>query len=479
MTISSIKKEFSLLNKPLLFSFCICMIYWIYLLFTTSMDIKFDASSYEKLGSMIYKDGWIQYFKTGPNREPLYPFIISLSMNLAASIGISYQFFQKIIQVIILFLTQWLTYRILKKLQVNNAILILTVLYIGFSPAIVNTAFCLYSEIATYPFILGIVLLSARSWQKIQQGRTVDSLFFGFFTGILFLLITAIKAIYAYVFFIFLIPYTVITILSFVHKRKDILLKASLFILTALFVFNSMIILYKSTNQKYNGLYALTDRGNWALYASVARRSEKLTKERLLTAIAYIPGEGFCYSIFGDKCYFWTPANSDSYGLPKLQEVMAQVPKDKVNAKITSLIIEKISQHPIQFFLLNWIDALKMFFWESTKMGFVFYPTWLARIFDITLFKNCLRLIISCLSLWAFLYLTIFSFKKLPQTFNFNINTDKKTCIPSFIFLIIFAHVALHSPFNTTGRWALPIAPLYLIAIAFSIQRIIEKHSKH
>jgi hypothetical protein len=477
--IAIIKKKFCRLDKPLLFSFIACLIYWIYLIFATRMDISCDAITYEKLGTMLYKNGWIQYFKTGPNREPLYPFIISFAMNLAGSLGIFYQIILRFIQVAILLLTQWLAYRILKKLRIRKIIVILTIIYIGFSPAIVNTAFSLYSEIAAYPFILGIILAAAKSWQKIQQGRPKDSLLLGAIIGILFLLITSVKSVYAYVFFLFLSPYVALAISSFMRKRTKILLNAFLFLLTASVVFNSAVILYKSTNQKYNGVYDLTDRGTWALYGSAVRRSEKLTLERLETAVAYIPGEGFCNSIFGEeKCRFWHPSTSDTYGVGKFRELteMDKLPKDKADAVLMSSIIEKTLQHPVQFFLLNCVDALKMFFWESTKMGFVSYPDWLAKIFDLALLKNSLRLIISCLSFWAFLYLMILTIKKRSPIFNPVGSEKEEFYIPFFIFRIVLAHVLLYSPFNTVGRWALPIAPLYLIAIAFSINQIIEKY---
>ena len=261
--ITVIKKKICLIDKPLFFSFVACLTYWIYLIFTTRMEVGCDAASYERLGTMLYKNGWVQYFKTGPNREPLYPLIISFSMNLADSLGIFYQIILRFIQVAVLFLTQWLVYRILKKLRIRKVITITTILYIGFSPAIVNTAFSLYSEIAAYPFILGIILAAARSWQKIQQGQPKDSLLLGAIIGILFLLITSVKSVYAYIFFLFLSPYVALAISSFIRKRTKILLNAFLFLLTASIVFNSLIALYKSTNQKYNGVYGLTDRGSW------------------------------------------------------------------------------------------------------------------------------------------------------------------------------------------------------------------------
>jgi len=77
------------MNKPLIGIFLSCFAYWTYLIFNAHMVIKFDAIGYEKLGRLIFTEGWDAYFQTGPHREPLYPWLISLSMHISSWIDVS------------------------------------------------------------------------------------------------------------------------------------------------------------------------------------------------------------------------------------------------------------------------------------------------------------------------------------------------------------------------------------------------------
>ena len=169
-------------RRAVIFGLCFC--YWIYLFFSSRMVIAMDAISYEKLGELIYRDGWLAYFRTGPNREPLYPFLISISMRIA---GEHYPVIQKIMQIFLLFFTQLLAFSILGKLKVREFFQFLVILYIGFSPAIVNSVFSLYYEILALPFVVAMILISTISWQAIRTGRAKQSFFLGFLSGVLFL----------------------------------------------------------------------------------------------------------------------------------------------------------------------------------------------------------------------------------------------------------------------------------------------------
>ena len=100
-----------------------------------------------------------------------------------------------------------LTFSILKKLRIPTAITALTLLYLGFSPAIVNSALTLYSEIFTYPFILGIILMGARVWELVQKDYSPRLLLCSLGIGILFVAIMFVKAIFEYILLIFLVPF--------------------------------------------------------------------------------------------------------------------------------------------------------------------------------------------------------------------------------------------------------------------------------
>ncbi len=162
-----LEKE-AIYKKVLVGVFFISLAYWGYLIFASQMQISWDAIGYEELGSMIHHNGWKEFLKTGPQREPLYPLTVATSMKVGEFFSISYQLPQRVIQVIFLFMTQVLILLVLNKLRVNNAMKLVALLYFGFSPAIVNSGFALYSEIIVLPFVMAAVLLGVLSWPVIS-----------------------------------------------------------------------------------------------------------------------------------------------------------------------------------------------------------------------------------------------------------------------------------------------------------------------
>ena len=115
------------------------LIYWIYLLFTANMGITMDAATYADLASMVHSKGWTSYFSSGPNKEPLYPFVISFSMHVSDWLSISYQKIQTFFQIMCLFAGQLLMYRLLKKANIHRTIASALILYMGISPSLVNS----------------------------------------------------------------------------------------------------------------------------------------------------------------------------------------------------------------------------------------------------------------------------------------------------------------------------------------------------
>ena len=107
--------------SKLLYSIIILsLIYWIYLASTVQPILVHDALSYQHLGSILYnKGGWIEYFKTGPNREPVYPFLLSISMRLADVLSVSYLSVQIFFQFGVLWISQLLLLKILNKLKMR------------------------------------------------------------------------------------------------------------------------------------------------------------------------------------------------------------------------------------------------------------------------------------------------------------------------------------------------------------------------
>ena len=104
---------------PLLFwAYVLPFVYWCYLILTTNFVVVFDSEGYINLANMFYHTSqWAQYFRTGPNREPLYPLLIALSMHIGDWLNISYAYILKILSFLCLATTMFFIQRSLKKDQ--------------------------------------------------------------------------------------------------------------------------------------------------------------------------------------------------------------------------------------------------------------------------------------------------------------------------------------------------------------------------
>lgn len=246
----------------------LCGCYWFFIACSSEFIILHDSIGYEQIGQLINTQGWVEYFRTGPNREPFYPFLISLSMKIGDFFSISFESILILIQICLLYLTQLITLRILNILKVNQIISALTVLYMGFSPALVNSTFCLFSEIAAFPIVPAIVLLSFYAIKSIQ-GLNVSSLisaktrFIFVSLGLILLLATLTKAVFEMIAPLILF---MIGMISFILTQKQNRKKVLHLLIMAVLCFYIPLAGYKFLNFKYNGNFTVTDRGAWALY---------------------------------------------------------------------------------------------------------------------------------------------------------------------------------------------------------------------
>jgi len=468
----------SIFKKAVVVIFLSCLSYWIYLIFASRILISHDAIDYEELGLMIYKNGWMEYFKTGPHREPLYPLSIAVSMKIADFFSVSYQLVQKVIQVMILFLTQILMFNLLNKLRISNRMKLITILYFGFSPAIVNSAFSLFSEIITYPFVLAIILIAVSSWRAIHNSgfRRIAAL--SFFTSILFALASFGKGVFQYVFLFFLIPYIFLFINSIRKRNKTILQRSVLYIAVAVLIFNSFIVPFKLMNKRFNGHFEFTDRYVAVLFGNAAKRVDPPLTSRLVAAhVASIPGKGVCRLFFSEKeCRYCEFLAADDYVEGSLAELLENTPEDKIKSKTLSLTFKKIRKKPLQYVLFTGIEALRMAFWESTQVGFVDYPPWLEKLFSFKLFKNGLRLLMGIVTFLALFYMTTVIYKNRMKLFNPYLVENEGLMVCFFAFLIIFSYTGLYAFFSILIRYGLVIAPLYLICIAYFINNKVSSY---
>ncbi len=453
-------------------AFTLSFLYWFYLACTTQMVLVHDALGYESLGKLLYHHGWIEYFKTGPNREPLYPFMISCSMRIGNLLNISYQSVQIIFQLFFLFITQILTFRLLKQLKMSPFLIALLILYIGYSPALTNSALSLFSEIMTYPFLIGLITMTIHAWKACHNKtnflstRMSDSLT-GMCVALLFVATTMVKGAYEFIFLIYLSPFAYLFLKSLIRKNNPVFKRTGIFLLTTILTFNLFLISYKLLNKKYNGQYTLTDRSSYVLYNSASLRTEELSLKKFFSALAYIPGENYCTIFFDEEtCAFWRTKNLESFShSPEAKNIQEKILPQEQNNAFTIVTKKKIRQHPVRFSLLMSVDAIKLFFWESTKIGFVIYPKGLEKLFSNPILKDGLRLVISLCSLFSFCYLSLFTLRNRKC-----LSSDDFTVACLFTLLIIIPHIGIYALCAASiSRHALPLAPLYLLCIIYTL----------
>ncbi len=456
-------------NRPIVTVFLICFLYWGYLILNSHMLIICDAIDYGQKGIMLAEKGWQEYFITGPNREPFYPWLVSLSMRIGAFFSISYQSIQVVLQFFLLFISQLLVLRVLRLLKINDWLSALAILYLGVSPALVNSALSLYSEIAIYPLVLCLILLMLRAWGSFSREK--NHIFLpAVAMGLTFVLMTLTKGIFEVIAPVSVAIFFLSTL--FTRNRKFIL-NAFMYSIVVFAVFFLLVTGYKLANKIYNGRFVITNRGAVMLYGSAARRTEPLTGERFLTALAYIPGEGVCRSIFGEeKCSFWAFEKSDSFGYDKVHELAkGGLSSEETDKETIRLAVEKILRKPGQFILLWLMEGCKIFFWESTQMGFVIYPPGLARIFGWGPLKNGLRLGMALLTIISFAFALRYLIRERKKLF---VPQGCDEIIVFFIILFIFLFTGASAICLILPRYILPMVPLFLVICVFTADKIIS-----
>ena len=178
--------------------------------------------------------------------------------------------------------------------------------------------------------------------------------------------------------------------------------------------------------------------------------------DRLKAALSYIPDATgqLCFDTLKETdCSFWSYKTSDAISQKKVAELARQnVLGNKQNSRLFSMAAQEALKNPLQYLFLRGVEGFKMFFWESTSMGFVAYPDWLSEIYDSKIFNRALTWSVGIVTIIAFFYAFAFL---------------NPTTAGIIIFLLIYN--AAHSFFLVLPRYALPVAPLYIILIAFML----------
>lgn len=468
--IKMIKNFIQKIHTPPWVAFALSYIYWTYLGCITVMEIRHDATMYQNLGSIIYRDGMIAFFQTDKSNVILLPLLISFAHHLADVLPFSHIKIQTFLQILWLGFAQFLLYKFLILLRLRKAIIFVIVLYFGFSPALVNSALSSWSEVLTYPFVLGIILLSYRSWQKLPSGNIKDMLFHGFLIAALFFGVSMAREVYEYVLFIYLFFYFLFT-LKFLFSREWKAARNCLILLTSVFcLYQAFTYPYKALNFKYLGYKSLTFKGGVSVYGATYARTKKLTTQEILSFLAYIPGEHVVKKLFGEEAFRTWYFYQYDYGPEKANELAAQgVPPGEADKILYQLGIKNILRNPLQYMWMTMGEGSKMLFWESTQIGFVTYPPWLRNILYATLFKNTLRLLLFLLTTFSLYFSICYAWRHRGSLHALQkADTLNPVAALFFTLILIFANIILHAPFIIETRYALPIAPLYLMLIGFA-----------
>ena len=461
-------------NTYVKWAFIIPLLWWIYLFFTTQIVVVFDAASYEDLGKMIVHQGWGEFFRTGPNREPLFPAMVAWSMQLGEWWGIAYYYPLKMIGTLFLLLTMVFSYRLMRMLSIPRIIACLAVFYLGVSPVMTNSSMRLWSEFAAYPWVVLAVLWTIKSWRVMDnvaddRRGMLKAIGHGAMVGLMFLLIMSVKAVAEGVLLFYLWPFYGLIVASW---RRGSFLKAKhviMFCLAALLVFEGAVNMYKWENYQANGHFVFTPRGDWFLYGNTACRMQPLSLRRLGAAVAYVPGLGVCPAIFGtDDCDFWSDRHAEDVAQAKREAFKAQ---GATEAELSQYYIydsiRMILSNPLQAVGLWAVEAHKIFFWESS-IAFVAYPDWLEGIFYAPGLMNSLKIVLALFSwgacVFSFCYLCFYRRAYWRQS-------HSQVWVLFWVLNFIFWFAAMYSVFFVIDRYAFPLVSLFLVLLAFMVHK--------
>ncbi len=513
-------------NPLTIFVFAILFSYWTYLYFHTTTEITLDAVGYENFARQVYEHGWTSYYQNGPNREPLYIGFIAYSMKLADWLHCPYLAIVRFLQIAILFITILLTNTLLLKLEVRTWLRLATIFYLCVYPAIINSTFSLFSEIISYPFILAIILLTTRVWTTIENNSSPRLVYESAALGILLIGLTLSKALFEYILILFLSPFFFLFLKSVVEKKGKIALRIFTFIFITFLLFFGTLHQLKLFNKRVNGIYSYSDRG-WLLLGNTDRRTNPFDAKQTLIALSYVPGEGVCRQSFNPAdCYLWSTMSSDTLSyyirnlllnhatrqqqlfdekafLEKLAyqpgnkdcrkvldenechmwEIMPEKTRERyrsmlaspdggtlahLNKRIIRYCLKRMFQHPVSYSTYYFIETPKVFFWESTQIGTVTYPTGIKHFYDNVFFKNGLRLLLALLSLFSFLYCVFIVIKNFRGIF---ISVPKKPSVTLifFVVMMISSFTLLHALIQIIPRYIFSIVPLFVAIIGLSL----------
>jgi hypothetical protein len=418
----------------------------------------------------LQHQGWAGYFSGGPNREPLYPWFISMVLRLADGLKMDYTPVLLVGQVLVFLGTLWLLEKLSRNTGMGPGWRAGILCYAVFSPALVYTVFTEWSEIVACPLVLSVIFACTGAWRCLEQARKAGgrtALAWGAALGLSVLALTAVKAVMEVVAVFLVVPWVVVAL----RRRHKTSSRMALFVLLGfLAVYATGTTFYKWQNWRHNGQFVLTNRGSWALYGNTARRTAKLSSLQWRAAVFSIPTNGAeCGPLLKspEACQYWTFVPSDKIGHQAAEQLRQQgLPLSKVDSALVAMSLAKIAEHPFQSTVLMCMEAMKFMFWEYNAWPqFAVYPAWLRHIYENRFLYAFLHYGMALLTSTGF----VFALRSLAAS-------------PEIFFMTFFAllYIFFHSFFYCSGRYAMPLSPLFLILIAFFFKSAIAAaHGKN
>jgi len=435
---------------PLLFwAYGLPLLYWTYLTLTTNFILVFDSEDFFHLGQLFYSGRWTEFFLTGPHREPLYPLLIAGAMWAGQWLGISYTYFLKIFSFGFLLIAMICIQRVLGILKVNRWIQAATVLYTGFSPILINSALCMYSEIAAFPWLVAAVLWSIRYLEVLRGSERRLAPAFGLSLSLLaFTMVKGAGMVLTPLFFGWLL---IEAWRQSNLKVTDFLRRHKIPILSLLLVFYLPLGAYQSLNYFFNKHFALTNRSTMALYGNLNLRADNgLSLKHVLSHLATVPvSYDLCGRLFAtEECNRWSMSASDETYL-KRQDALAQqnlsaAQKEKI---FNQGIAHALFGHPLIQAVYLTQEGLKMFFWETSQGAFVVYPAWLEQLFNLPAVVLTMSLGIGVLGLVGY----------VAAALKLNNKTVRIIFVLTSLLLVTFSFV------NILQRYAIMAGPLIIL----------------
>ncbi len=429
------------------------VVYWAGLARVSSPLVVFDAIGYERLGGMLARPGgWREYFETGPHREPLYPLIIAAAKRLAA--GGDHLPILMTMQIGLLALTQVLLAGLLRELGVRARIAVAVLAYFAVSPAVVDAGMSLFSEIVGMPCAVGLTWAVVRIGRRMRSGRRI-----GPGTAVGLGLLAAVAALGRAVFYY--VAYGVAGALILCGlRRPEGRGRLIVFTVAVLCVMELGLLPLRRLNRRFNGSWELTNRYTGLLFGNAARRCVPMTGRLWLAHLAAVPGDGFCRRFFTEEeCRATGFHRADDFWHGVLPGLLADTPPERRKARTAALTVRRILSRPFQYTVLSAVEALKMPFWESTRLGFVRRPAGLGRFYERPVVRWGLRAVVSGLTWAALIGLGWRSLKGGAWP------PDRRRSV-RILIAVLGVYTAAYALFSIVTRYAVVVAPLYLAAVA-------------